>query len=200
MATEKMREIYDAQSRVWNLLSKIVGSLRIGSSYLFSGSEGCGKEALSIKFFQFLNCEKRVEKPCNNCPSCKKSLKLQHEKLNLIFPLPTPKKPTKDNSIFFDSKTSDTIQEEISAKAKNLFHKIKIPKSNRILIQSVRNLRRSLYFIEDIEKDELVTEDNVKSIRPGYGLAPKFFEEILGKKLLKTVKSGTAVSWDCLEK
>ena len=60
--------------------------------------------------------------------------------------------------------------------------------------------RRSLYFIEDIEKGALVTEENVKSIRPGYGLAPKFFEEILGKKLLKTVKSGTAVSWDCLEK
>ena len=60
--------------------------------------------------------------------------------------------------------------------------------------------RRSLYFIEDIEKGELVTKDNVKSIRPGYGIAPKFFEEILGKKLLKTVKSGTAVSWDCLEK
>ena len=140
-----MREIYDAQSRVWNFLSKIVGSSRIGSSYLFSGPEGCGKEALSIKFFQFLNCEKRVEKPCNNCPSCTRSLKLQHEKLNLIFPLPTPKKPTKDNSTFFDAKTSDTIQEEISAKAKNLFHKIKIPKSNRILIQSIRNLRKSLY-------------------------------------------------------
>ena len=145
MVDKKMSEIYDAQSRAWNFLSKIVVSSRIGSSYLFSGPEGCGKEALSIKFFQFLNCEKRVEKPCNNCPSCRKSLKLQHEKLNLIFPLPTPKKPTKDNSIFFDSKTSDTIQEEISAKAKNLFHKIKIPKSNRILIQSIRNLRKSLY-------------------------------------------------------
>ena len=140
-----MKEIYDAQSRVWSFLSKIVGSSRIGSSYLFSGPEGCGKEALSIKFFQFLNCEKRVEKPCNNCPSCRRALKLQHEKLNLIFPLPTPKKPTKDNSIFFDSKTSDTIQKEINAKAKNLFHKIKIPKSNRILIQSIRNLRKSLY-------------------------------------------------------
>ncbi|MFL2997385.1 MAG: hypothetical protein ACJZ1Q_01405, partial [Candidatus Neomarinimicrobiota bacterium] len=106
-----MREIYDAQSRVWNFLSKIVGSSRIGSSYLFSGPEGCGKEAVSIKFFQLLNCEKRVEKPCNNCPSCTRSLKLQHEKLNLIFPLPTLKKPTKDNSTFFDAKTSDTIQE-----------------------------------------------------------------------------------------
>ncbi len=145
MVTKKMRKIYDAQSRVWSFLSKIVGSSRIGSSYLFSGPEGCGKEALSIKFFQFLNCEKRVEKPCNNCPSCRRALKLQHEKLNLIFPLPTPKKPTKDNSIFFDSKTSDTIQKEINAKAKNLFHKIKIPKSNRILIQSIRNLRKSLY-------------------------------------------------------
>ena len=145
MVTEKMREIYDAQSRVWNFLSKIAGSSRIGSSYLFSGPEGCGKEAFAIKFFQLLNCEKKNEKPCNNCPSCRRALKLQHEKLNLIFPLPTPKKSTKDNSISFDSKTSDIIQEEISAKAKNLFHKIKIPKSNRILIQSIRNLRKSLY-------------------------------------------------------
>ena len=61
MVTEKMREIYDAQSRIWNLLSKIVCSLRIGSSYLFSGPEGCGKEAFAIKFFQLLNCEKKVE-------------------------------------------------------------------------------------------------------------------------------------------
>ena len=54
MVIEKMREIYDAQSRVWNFLSKIAGSSKIGSSYLFSGPEGCGKEALSIKFFQLL--------------------------------------------------------------------------------------------------------------------------------------------------
>ena len=81
----------------------------------------------------------------DNCPSCIRALKLQHEKLNLIFPLPTPKKQTKDNSIFIDSKTSDIIQKEIGAKSNNLFHKIKIPKSNRILIQSIRNLRTSLY-------------------------------------------------------
>ena len=145
MATKKMREIYNAQSRVWNFLSKIVGSSRIGSSYLFSGPEGCGKEAFSIKFFQLLNCEKRVKKPCDNCPSCRRALKLQHEKLNLILPLPTPKKSIKDNSIFIDSKTSDIIQKEISLKARDLFYKIKIQKSNRILIQSIRNLRKSLY-------------------------------------------------------
>ena len=61
MVTEKMREIYDAQSRTWNFLSKIAGSSRIGSSYLFSGPEGCGKEAFAIKFFQLLNCEKKNE-------------------------------------------------------------------------------------------------------------------------------------------
>ena len=58
MVDKKMNEIYDAQSRAWSFLSKIVVSSRIGSSYLFSGPEGCGKEALSIKFFQFLNCKK----------------------------------------------------------------------------------------------------------------------------------------------
>jgi N-acetylneuraminate synthase len=57
--------------------------------------------------------------------------------------------------------------------------------------------RRSLYFVKDMHKGEIITEDNVRSIRPGYGLAPKYLEEILGKKVRLAVKRGTAVKLDC---
>ena len=50
--------------------------------------------------------------------------------------------------------------------------------------------RRSLYVVEDIKKGEVLTKDNVRSIRPGYGMAPKYFEDMLGKVVNKDLKSG----------
>lgn len=55
--------------------------------------------------------------------------------------------------------------------------------------------RRSLYFIQDILQGEIITEKHIKSIRPGYGLAPKYYDEILGKNAMEDIKSGTAVTW-----
>lgn len=56
--------------------------------------------------------------------------------------------------------------------------------------------RRSLYFTKDIKAGEIITSEHVKSIRPGYGLAPKFYEEILGKTAKIDIKAGTAVHFD----
>ena len=53
--------------------------------------------------------------------------------------------------------------------------------------------RRSIYAIKDIKKGEQLTKENVKSIRPGFGLAPKYFEKILGMRVIKDVKKGTAL-------
>jgi N-acetylneuraminate synthase len=58
--------------------------------------------------------------------------------------------------------------------------------------------RRSLYFVKDIEEGEVITTEHVKSIRPGYGLAPKYMEEILGKKITLSVKRGTPVSLNAI--
>lgn len=55
--------------------------------------------------------------------------------------------------------------------------------------------RRSLYVIEDIKEGGEITKNNVKSIRPGYGLKPKYFETILGKKVCFDVKRGTPFNW-----
>lgn len=51
--------------------------------------------------------------------------------------------------------------------------------------------RRSLYVIKDIKSGEIVTEDHVRSIRPGFGLAPKYYNEVIGKTALSDVERGT---------
>jgi len=53
--------------------------------------------------------------------------------------------------------------------------------------------RRSLYFVKDIEKGEIITKDHVKSIRPGFGLPPKYLESIIGKVSKKSIKKGFPV-------
>jgi len=54
--------------------------------------------------------------------------------------------------------------------------------------------RRSLYFIQDMEKGDVITSENVKSVRPGYGLPPKYLSRILGKAVKEPVKANTAVT------
>lgn len=56
--------------------------------------------------------------------------------------------------------------------------------------------RRSLYFVRSAAAGETITEDMVRSVRPGYGLAPKHLSAILGKRLRKDVSTGVAVAWD----
>jgi pseudaminic acid synthase len=55
--------------------------------------------------------------------------------------------------------------------------------------------RRSLFAVKDIKKGEKFTEENIKSIRPGYGLEPKYLNDILGKMVKKDVKAGTPIKW-----
>ena len=59
--------------------------------------------------------------------------------------------------------------------------------------------RRSLYVISDIAKGELFTESNIRSIRPGYGLQPKYYDYCLGKKAKQNISRGTALALDLVE-
>lgn len=59
-----------------------------------------------------------------------------------------------------------------------------------------RDFSRSLYVVEDIKKGNPITEVNVRSIRPGFGLHPKHYREILGKKVNTDVMKGTPMSFD----
>lgn len=60
-----------------------------------------------------------------------------------------------------------------------------------------RDFSRSLYFVEDIKEGEIVTERHIRSIRPGFGLHPKYFKEIIGKKVNANIEKGTRVGWEC---
>lgn len=66
-------------------------------------------------------------------------------------------------------------------------------------VKNNRNFSRSLFVVKDIKTGEILTEKNIRSIRPGYGLHPKYLKEILGRKVRKDVKKGTPVGWDLIE-
>jgi pseudaminic acid synthase len=58
--------------------------------------------------------------------------------------------------------------------------------------------RRSLYVVEDIKAGESLTTKNLKALRPGAGLSPRYYETLLGKKVNRNVKRGTPVGWDLI--
>ena len=65
--------------------------------------------------------------------------------------------------------------------------------------QASRVFRRSLYAVRDIAAGELLTRDNVRSIRPGHGLPPRELEGLLGRRARVAVARGTALKWDLIE-
>jgi len=59
--------------------------------------------------------------------------------------------------------------------------------------------RRSLYFVKDIPAGSTITPDMIRSVRPGYGIPPKEYTKIIGKKVKKKIDANTAVSMDKIE-
>lgn len=59
--------------------------------------------------------------------------------------------------------------------------------------------RRSLYVAENIKKGDLLTEENIKSVRPAFGLHPKYFQKILGKRAVKDLEIGDRLTWNDIE-
>ncbi len=58
--------------------------------------------------------------------------------------------------------------------------------------------RRSIYIAEDVKAGEVLTEANLRSIRPGFGLAPKYYDTLIGRRVNRDVKKGTPMSWDLI--
>lgn len=58
--------------------------------------------------------------------------------------------------------------------------------------------RRSLYIAKDVQANEVLTTENLRVVRPGLGLPPKYYEQILGRKVKQDLPKGTAVTWDLI--
>ena len=59
-----------------------------------------------------------------------------------------------------------------------------------------RVFRRSLFVAKDLEAGDILTEENVRSIRPGHGLPPKYLPHVLGLRTNQSVKKGTPLTWE----
>ena len=62
-----------------------------------------------------------------------------------------------------------------------------------------KDFSRSLYVVEDMKAGDVITEKNVRSIRPGFGLHPKYLKEVLGKKIDKDLEKGTPLKLDNIQ-
>ena len=59
--------------------------------------------------------------------------------------------------------------------------------------------RRSIYIVEDMDSGEKLTKEKIRIIRPGKGLAPKYYDELLGRRVNQNLKKGTALTWSMLK-
>ncbi|WP_085508469.1 pseudaminic acid synthase [Thalassobacillus devorans] len=64
--------------------------------------------------------------------------------------------------------------------------------------KSSKQYRRSLYIVKNLKKGDRLTKENMKIIRPGYGLPPKYYDVLLGKKIIRDVKKGSPLNWDLI--
>ena len=178
--------VSDFQQGIWERIRKISTSNRVGSAYLLYGPPGCGKEATAIKFSQILNCEILEGDICGDCPSCTRAAKLQHENIKLIFPMPVPKKNDEDPYQGIDKNSLDLITQQIHEKSLNLYHKIRIPMANRILIQSIRELRKNLYLKGDSKGRKVVLVFDAHLLSAGQGESANAFLKLLEEPPSKT--------------
>lgn len=63
-------------------------------------------------------------------------------------------------------------------------------------VRKNRKFARSLFVVDDVKAGDRITKDNIRSIRPGYGLHPKYYNDILGKSFLIDIEKGTPLSKD----
>lgn len=64
--------------------------------------------------------------------------------------------------------------------------------------RKTREFSRSLFVVRDVKAGDVMTEENVRSIRPAYGMHPKHLKKLLGKKAAMDIKRGTPISWELI--
>lgn len=181
------------QSRIKDLLKHSIAGKQLAHAYLFHGIRGIGKQPMAIEFARTLLCERQQPDPCDVCPNCRKVGSLQHPDVRLVFPLPVGKneKTGDDPLAALEPEQIDLVREQLSLKAKNLYHQIQIPKANFIKINSVRDIKRvsSLTSVEGAKKLFLVFDADQMNPEASNSLL-KTLEEPTENTLLILTSSG----------
>ena len=85
-------------------------------------------------------------------------------------------------------------QTELAWKSVGVMSEARKPSEEKMAL-----FRRSLYVVKDVDASEPFTRENVRCIRPGFGILPKHFPEILGRRAKRALKRGTPLRWDAIE-
>ncbi len=132
------------QIRVKEYLNNIISSKKIPHAFLFSGTDGVGKETAAIEFAKLLNftfADKniflRIEKFINN---------FNEPYVKYIFPLPRGKGETSDNTAYekLTNVEIENIRTELKRKSENPYYNFNIPKANTIKVNSIREINKFL--------------------------------------------------------
>ena len=151
MAWNKLIGLYKEK----HLMQTAIVNNKIASAYCFVGAEGIGKDGFAIEFAKAVNCYEPIIKTekdsadleyqsynaCDNCKSCKMANMLSHPNIQFIFPY-----PSKTN---LNEEMNAIINEQISQKSKNIYHKITIPKANEIQIDTIRTIKKKVALSND---------------------------------------------------
>ena len=92
MVEQEIKDLYNSHQKYGVCYLKLTSQKKLVQLIFFQVLKVLGKRLFQLKFAQLINCEQQLEFPCNTCASCKRFERLQHENLNIILPLPTPKK------------------------------------------------------------------------------------------------------------
>jgi len=132
------------QERVKRHLAEVLRSGRLPHAYLFSGSDGVGKDAMALELGRVLHCERQGMEACEECRSCVQLRSLQHPDVKLVCALPRHKDEQSDTPPLAKLSEQDinTIRDQLKLKGKNPYHRIAIPRANVIKINSIREVRR----------------------------------------------------------
>ena len=149
--------IIDFQPVIWNVLLKSIHLNKLSNAYLFYGPEGCGKEWTALEFARILNCFNKENTTCYSCESCIKFKSLQHPNLFMTFPLPASKKENKkkDSIGNLSQDNYEILLDSLNKKSDNPFYKINIPGAQRILLSSIKDIKKNSF---------LKLEDSVKKV------------------------------------
>jgi len=102
------------------------------------------------------------------------------------------KLPSLDKEFSLEPNEFEKMIKEIREIEKALGEKKYILTKNQ---EELRKKRRSLFVVKDIKKGEKLTRKNVRSLRPGFGLHPKYLKDIIGKKAKRAIRKGTPLNW-----
>lgn len=101
--------------------------------------------------------------------------------------------PTEDAAFSLEPEEFKTMVEKV----RDIWHAMQPSEAKSQ--ESSRQLRRSLYVVKDVKAGEAFTDQNMRSIRPAYGLAPKHYEEVIGRAAICDIDTGMALAWNLIK-